>query len=120
MDETENKDITQVPAADPRHDRRACASCSKIAPVAASTNASGACRATTADLVLTLVPPHRSYRPDDRVDDRADLLRRLPPSTNICTFCPGRDYMTLNFVVDERHIDHVDRIMPLIEQAEAL
>jgi hypothetical protein len=41
------------------------------------------------------------------------------PATNICTFCPGREYMTLNFVVEERHLAHIERVETLIAQLEA-
>ena len=42
------------------------------------------------------------------------------PASNICTFCPGREFMTLNFVMEARHIEMVERIEPLIAAAEAL
>jgi hypothetical protein len=70
------------------------------------------------DLVLTLVPPHRSYGPMTEWMIEPIYCGAYHPAVNICTFCPGRDYMTLNFVMGQRHIDHVSRIMPLIEQAE--
>ena len=41
-------------------------------------------------------------------------------ATNICTFCPGREYMTLNFVMEQRHIEMVERIEPLIAEIEAM
>ncbi len=71
------------------------------------------------DLVLTLVPPHRSYGPMTQWMIEPIYCGAYHPAVNICTFCPGRDYMTLNFVMEQRHIDHVSRIMPLIEAAEA-
>lgn len=71
------------------------------------------------DLVLTLVPPHRSYGPMTQWMIEPIYCGAFHPAANICTFCPGRDYMTLNFVMKPRHIDDVSRIMPLIEQAEA-
>jgi hypothetical protein len=74
---------------------------------------------TTADLVLTLVPPHRSYGPLTEWMIEPIYCGAFHPSTNICTFCPGRDYMTLNFTIEEKHLSHVDRIMTLIEAAEA-
>ncbi|MNL89004.1 hypothetical protein D3C87_2190720 [compost metagenome] len=37
---------------------------------------------------------------------------------NICTFCPGRDYVTLNFSMEQRHIDNVDKVLNLLEEAE--
>ena len=74
---------------------------------------------TTADLVLTLVPPHRSYGPMTQWMVEPIYCGAFHPSTNICTFCPGREYMTLNFTIEEKHLGHVDKIMPLIEAAEA-
>ena len=41
------------------------------------------------------------------------------PASNICTFCPGREYMTLNFTMEQRHIDMVSRIEPLVAEIEA-
>jgi hypothetical protein len=74
---------------------------------------------TTADLVLTLVPPHRSYGPLTEWMIEPIYCGAFHPSTNICTFCPGREYMTLNFTIEEKHLSRVERILPLIEQAEA-
>jgi hypothetical protein len=74
---------------------------------------------TTADLVLTLVPPHRSYGPMTEWMIEPIYCGAFHPSTNICTFCPGREYMTLNFTIEEKHLSHVSRILPLIEAAEA-
>jgi hypothetical protein len=42
------------------------------------------------------------------------------PAQNICTYCPGREYLTLNFSMQQRLIDNVDRIMPLLERIEAM
>jgi hypothetical protein len=39
-------------------------------------------------------------------------------STNISTFCPGRDYMTISFVVEQRHLESIDRIEKLIGELE--
>jgi hypothetical protein len=41
-------------------------------------------------------------------------------SMNICTFCPGREYVTLNFAMEQRLIPMVDRISALLEKIEAM
>jgi hypothetical protein len=74
---------------------------------------------TQADLVLTLVPPHRSYGPMTEWMIEPIYCGAFHQSTNICTFCPGREFMTLNFVVEERHLTHIERVEKLIEQLEA-
>ena len=74
---------------------------------------------TTADLVLTLVPPHRSMGPLTEWMIEPIYCGAFHQSTNICTFCPGRDYMTLNFVVEERHLTHIERVEQLVAQLEA-
>jgi hypothetical protein len=71
------------------------------------------------DLVLTLVPPHRSYGPLAEWMIEPIYCGAYHPATNIVTFCPGREFMTVNFVVEGRLIEHVGRIMELIEAAEA-
>ena len=42
------------------------------------------------------------------------------PAANICTFCPGREYITMNFSMETRHIANVDRITALLEKVEAM
>jgi hypothetical protein len=74
---------------------------------------------TTADLVLTLVPPHRSMGPLTEWMIEPIYCGAFHQSTNICTFCPGREYMTLNFVVEERHLGHIERVEKLIAELEA-
>ena len=74
---------------------------------------------TTADLVLTLVPPHRTMGPLTEWMIEPIYCGAFHQSTNICTFCPGREYMTLNFVVEERHLTHIGRVEQLIAQLEA-
>ena len=36
------------------------------------------------------------------------------------TYCPGREYITMNFSMEGRHIANVDKIMPLLERIEAM
>jgi len=74
---------------------------------------------TQADLVLTLVPPHRSTGGLTEWMIEPIYCGAFHQSTNICTFCPGREYMTLNFVVEERHLENIDRVEKLIVQLEA-
>jgi hypothetical protein len=74
---------------------------------------------TTADLVLTLVPPHRSMGAMTEWMIEPIYCGAFHQSTNIVTFCPGREYMTLNFVVEERHLTHIERVEKLIADLEA-
>jgi hypothetical protein len=73
----------------------------------------------TADMVLTLVPPHRTMGPLTDWMMEPIYCGAFHQSTNISTFCPGRDYMTISFVVEERHLENVDRIEKLIADLEA-
>jgi len=72
------------------------------------------------DTVLTLVPPHRTLGPVTQWMVEPIYCGAYHPATNICTFCPGREYMTLNFVMEQRHIDMVERIEPLLSSIEAM
>ncbi|MGV3492110.1 MAG: hypothetical protein ACO1OG_12410 [Devosia sp.] len=72
------------------------------------------------DTVLTLVPPHRTFGPVTNWMIEPIYCGAYHPATNICTFCPGREFMTLNFVMEQRHIEMVDRIEPLIARIEAM
>lgn len=72
------------------------------------------------DTVLTLVPPHRTMGPVTDWMIEPIYCGAYHPASNICTFCPGREFMTLNFVMEARHIEMVERIEPLIAAAEAL
>ena len=70
-------------------------------------------------VVLTLVPPHRTYGPMTTGMIEPIYCGAWHSATNICTFCPGRDYVTFNFSMEQRHIDNVDRVMSLLEEIEA-
>ena len=72
-----------------------------------------------ADTVLTLVPPHRTFGPVTQWMMEPIYCGAYHPASNICTFCPGREYMTLNFTMEQRHIDMVSRIEPLVAEIEA-
>ncbi|HZY67543.1 MAG TPA: hypothetical protein VFE52_03095 [Devosia sp.] len=71
-----------------------------------------------ADLVLTLVPPHRSVGPLTDWMIEPIYCGAFHQSTNICTFCPGREFMTLSFVVEERHLESIARVERLIAELE--
>lgn len=72
------------------------------------------------DTVLTLVPPHRTFGPVTNWMMEPIYCGAYHPATNIATFCPGREYMTINFAMEQRHIEIVDRIEPLIAAVEAM
>jgi hypothetical protein len=71
-------------------------------------------------VALTLVPPHRTYGPMTHGMIEPLYVGAWHPGQNICTFCPGRDYITFNFSMEDRHIANVDNIMPLLERIEAM
>jgi hypothetical protein len=70
-------------------------------------------------IVLTLVPPHRTYGPLTHGIVEPLYCGAWHTEVNICTFCPGREYVTLNFSMEQRHIANVDKILRLLEEAEA-
>jgi hypothetical protein len=71
-------------------------------------------------VVLTLVPPHRTNGPMTQGMIEPIYCGAWHPAANICTFCPGREYITLNFTMEDRHIANVDKIMTLLERVEAM
>jgi hypothetical protein len=71
-------------------------------------------------IVLTLVPPHRTYGPMTHGMVEPIYCGAWHPAANICTFCPGRKYVTLNFSMEQRHIDNVGKIEALLERIEAM
>ncbi|MGN6487346.1 MAG: hypothetical protein ACTHLT_05950 [Devosia sp.] len=73
-----------------------------------------------ADTVLTLVPPHRTFGPVTEWMMEPIYCGAFHAGANICTFCPGREYMTLNFTMEERHMEMVGEIEPLIARLEAM
>jgi hypothetical protein len=73
-----------------------------------------------AHIVLTLVPPHRTYGPMTHGMLEPIYCGAWHPAANIATFCPGREFVTLNFSMETRHLPNVDKIMTLLEQVEAM
>lgn len=72
------------------------------------------------EIALTLVPPHRTYGPVTNGIMEPIYCGAWHPGQNICTYCPGREYVTMNFSMEQRHVDNVDKIMPLLERIEAM
>ena len=73
-----------------------------------------------AHIVLTLVPPHRTYGPLTNGVIEPIYCGAWHPSANIATFCPSREYVTFNFSMEQRHIDNVHKIEELLERVEAM
>jgi hypothetical protein len=71
-------------------------------------------------VVLTLVPPHRTYGPMTHGMMEPIYCGAWHPAANICTFCPGREYVTLNFTMETRHIANVHKIEELLARIEAM
>ncbi|MHA6298616.1 hypothetical protein [Devosia sp. CAU 1758] len=69
-------------------------------------------------IVLTLVPPHRTYGPLTHGMVEPLYCGAWHTEVNICTFCPGRDYVTFNFSMEQRHLENVDKVMSLLEEIE--
>lgn len=70
------------------------------------------------DIVLTLVPPHRTYGPMTHGMIEPLYCGAWHPAANICTFCPGRDFVTFNFSMEQRHLVNVDKVLALLEEME--
>ncbi len=71
-------------------------------------------------VVLTLVPPHRTYGPMTHGMMEPIYCGAWHPAANICTFCPGRDYVTLNFAIEQKLLPAVDKISTLLHRLEAM
>ena len=69
-------------------------------------------------IVLTLVPPHRTYGPMTHGMVEPLYCGAWHTEVNICTFCPGRQFVTLNFSMEQRHLANVDKVMALLEEIE--
>jgi hypothetical protein len=71
-------------------------------------------------VVLTLVPPHRAYGPMANGLVEPIYCGAWHPAANICTFCPGREYVTFNFTMEDRHIANVHKVEELLAKTEAM
>ena len=74
----------------------------------------------TGSIVLTLVPPHRTYGPLTQGVIEPIYCGAWHPSAAIATFCPARDYVTFNFSMEQARIDKVPQITALLEKVEAM
>jgi hypothetical protein len=70
-------------------------------------------------IVLTLVPPHRTYGPITEGMVEPIFCGAWHPGANIVTFCPGRQYLALSFSMEQRHIANVGKIAALLDRIEA-
>ena len=73
-----------------------------------------------AHIVLTLVPPHRTYGPMTHGMVEPIYCGAWHDAMNIATFCPGREYITMNFSIEERLLPLVDKVTELMERVEAM
>jgi len=71
------------------------------------------------DVVLTLVPPHRMYGNMTRSLTEPVYVGSFHPSSNLCTFVPGREFVTFNFAMEQKYLDRADGILELLSQIEA-
>jgi hypothetical protein len=73
-----------------------------------------------AHIVLTLVPPHRTNGPMTHGMVEPIYCGAWHPAVNIATFCPGREWVTFNFSMEERHIVNVPKVTELLERIEGM
>ena len=118
VDKIEKKDITKFQVIDQHDVPGRCAACNRACRCCPA-SASGASTAVI-HIVLTLVPPHRTYGPMTNGVIEPIYCGAWHSAANICTFCPGREYVTFNFSMEQRHIANVDKITPLLERVEAM
>ena len=71
------------------------------------------------DVVLTLVPPHRMYGNLTKSLMEPVYVGSFHPSANLCTFVPNREFITLNFAMEDTYLQRVDDILTLLETTEA-
>jgi len=71
------------------------------------------------DIVLTMVPPHRTYGELTEGIIEPIYCGSYHPGANLCTFVPARKSVTLNFSMRARFLPQVDDIAPLLEALEA-
>ncbi len=69
-------------------------------------------------LVLTLIPPHRIYGNLTQGLREHIHAGSWHPGANLCTFVPAKEYATLNFSMEMRHIAHAGKIQALLDELE--
>ncbi len=70
------------------------------------------------DIVLTMVPPHRTYGDLTNGIIEPIYCGSYHPGSNLCTFVPSRKNVTLNFSMRKEFLPHVDKIAGLLEQLD--
>lgn len=69
-------------------------------------------------LVLTMVPPHRVYGDLTRGMMEPIFCGSFHPGTNLCTFVPGRKFVTINFAMEKRHLPGADVVYKLLNELD--
>jgi len=67
------------------------------------------------DIVLTMVPPHRTYGDLTEGIIEPIYCGSYHPGSNLCTFVPARNSVTLNFSMNSKFMPQVDDIAPLLD-----
>ena len=70
-------------------------------------------------IVLTLVPPHRVAGNLTLGMTEPIYCGSYHPSTNLCAFVPGRQFVTFNFSLRAKHIQRVEAVKALLEKLDA-
>jgi hypothetical protein len=70
-------------------------------------------------MVLTLVPPHRMYGNLTRGLMEPVFCGSYHPGSNLCTFVPGREFVTFNFAMRSKHLPQAGQILRLFEELDA-
>jgi hypothetical protein len=70
------------------------------------------------DMVLTMVPPHRTYGDLTNGIVEPIYCGSYHPGSNLCTFVPARKNVTLNFSMRTQHLPQVEKIAALLEQLD--
>ncbi len=67
-------------------------------------------------VVLTLVPPHRIAGNLTLGMAEPIYCGSFHPSTNLCAFVPGREFVTFNFSMRAKHVGSVEDVQALLEK----
>ncbi len=70
-------------------------------------------------IILTLVPPHRIAGKLSHGMAEPIFCGSYHPGTNICTFVPGREFVTFNFSVRPQHVAAIEDVATLLAEIDA-
>jgi len=70
------------------------------------------------DIVLTMVPPHRTYGDLTKGMIEPIYCGSYHPGSNLCTFVPARKNVTLNFSMRTKHLPYVDKVAGLLKSLD--